>query len=188
MLIVSCVEFIPLQLPTTVSFKCVLISILTSVHANSFVCRVYTPSMKHVLQIFRTKKTIIKKQAEFEVAQKKKTNMYESTFCSFTYGTLFQVSGNTYQYETLSVYYTHKHVSVTKFVNSNKQPQTIKVLIEAARQKYEKTFCSFTYGTLNRGSPSVVRRLLLLCRHTLYGTFHHGSTFCSFHITLMTKQ
>ena len=32
------------QLPTTVSFKCVLISILTSVHANSFVCRVYTPS------------------------------------------------------------------------------------------------------------------------------------------------
>ena len=34
MLIVSCVEFIPLQLPTTVSFKCVLISILTSVHAK----------------------------------------------------------------------------------------------------------------------------------------------------------
>ena len=29
---------------TTVSFKCVIISILTSVHANSFVCRVYTPS------------------------------------------------------------------------------------------------------------------------------------------------
>ena len=27
MLIVSCVEFIPLQLPTTVSLKCVLISI-----------------------------------------------------------------------------------------------------------------------------------------------------------------
>ena len=34
-------------------------------------------------------------------------------------------------------------------------------------------FCSFTYGTLNRGSPSVVRRLLLLCRHIQYGTFHH---------------
>ena len=44
----------------------------------------------------------------------------------------------------------------------------------------EKTFCSFTYGTLNRGSPSVVRRFLLLCRHILHGTFHHGSTFCSF--------
>ena len=54
-------------------------------------------------------------------------NKYEKTFCSFTYGTLFQVSG-TYQYETLSVYYTHKHISVTKFVNSNKQPQTIKVV------------------------------------------------------------
>ena len=37
MLIVSCVEFIPLQLPITVSFKCVLISI----NFNSFVCRVY---------------------------------------------------------------------------------------------------------------------------------------------------
>ena len=45
-----------------------------------------------------------------------------------------------------------------------------------ARQKKKQ---SFTYGTLNRGSPSVVR-LLLLCRHILYGTFHHGSTFCSF--------
>ena len=32
------------RLVFTVSFKCVLISILTSVHANSFVCRVYTPS------------------------------------------------------------------------------------------------------------------------------------------------
>ena len=41
---------------------------------------------------------------------------------------VFQVSGNTYQYKTLSVYYTHKHISVTKFVNSNKQPQTIKLV------------------------------------------------------------
>ena len=41
---------------------------------------------------------------------------------------MFQVSGNTYQYETLSVYYTHKHFSFTKFVNSNKQPQTIKLV------------------------------------------------------------
>ena len=36
----------------------------------------------------------------------RRKNKYEKTFCSFTYGTLFQVSGNTYQYETLSVYYT----------------------------------------------------------------------------------
>ena len=37
MLIVSCVEFIPLQLPTTVSFKCVLISINFS--ASFKVCK-----------------------------------------------------------------------------------------------------------------------------------------------------
>ena len=28
-------------------------------------------------------------------------------------------SGDTYQYETLSVFYTHKHISVTKFVIYN---------------------------------------------------------------------
>ena len=71
---------------------------------------------------------------------------------------MFQVSGDTYQYETLSVYYTHKHFSFTKFVNSNKQPQTIKLVYAynllvlglngGRRNKYEKTFCSFTYGTL----------------------------------------
>ena len=38
MLIVSCVEFIPLQLPTTVSFKCVLISINFSYQLVSFKC------------------------------------------------------------------------------------------------------------------------------------------------------
>ena len=43
---------------------------------------------------------------------------------------------------TLSVFYTHKHISVTKFVNSNKQPQTIKLV----------NIC-IVLG-LNRGSPS----------------------------------
>ena len=41
-------------------------------------------------------------------------------FISNTYNTLVLAFLPTYQYETLSVYYTHKHISVTKFVNSNK--------------------------------------------------------------------
>ena len=57
---------------------------------------------------------------------------------------MFQVSGNTYQYETLSVYHTHKHISVTKFVNSNKQPQTIKLV----------NISNLLVLGLNRGSPS----------------------------------
>ena len=103
---------------------------------------------------------------------------------------MFQVSGNTYQYETLSVYYTHKHISVSKQQQTASDNKTFvyayNLLVlglnrgspSEEKNKYEKTFYSFTYGTLNRGSPSVVRRLLLLCRHILYGTFHHGSTFC----------
>ena len=55
---------------------------------------------------------------------------------------MFQASGNTYQYVTLSVYYTHKHISVTKFVNSNKQPQT-----------FVYAYDLLVLG-LNRGSPS----------------------------------
>ena len=45
----------------------------------------------------------------------------------------------------------------------------------------EKSKYEFTYGTLNRGSPSVVRRLLLFFAHS---TTHSASLFPLLHILL----
>ena len=81
------------------------------------------------------------------------------------------------------MYYTHKHISVTKFVNSNKQPQTIKLVY---------AYNLLVLG-LNRGSPSeektsmkkhfvhsltghLIEAARLLLDIYYNGTFHHEVT------------